>query len=232
MNYFAHGRHFIDNPYFMAGTAVPDWLNVVNRRAKARSKTARTFVDDPDPAVAAVAAGIVQHHFDDAWFHQTRAFAELSLQFSLAIRSLLEADTGFRPSFLGHILVELLLDAALVDEQPGMLDRYYQAIDQVDPVVVTRAVEAIATDSVASLAMLIPRFSTERFLYDYADDERLLFRLNNVMRRVRLPSLPEEITSLFPEARRSVRRRKAELLSADQLPQADQDPTAVGNANE
>ena len=55
MNYFAHGYRFLDNPYFVAGTAVPDWLNVVNRKARVRSKHALPFIDDDDPRLAAVA---------------------------------------------------------------------------------------------------------------------------------------------------------------------------------
>ena len=32
MNYFAHALPFLDRPYFVAGTAVPDWLTVADRR--------------------------------------------------------------------------------------------------------------------------------------------------------------------------------------------------------
>lgn len=215
MNYFAHGRRFVDSPYFLAGTAVPDWLNVVNRRAKARSKKAALFVNDPNSAIASLAAGIVQHHFDDAWFHQTRAFAELNLQFAVSLRDLLGQDSGFRPSFLGHILVELLLDAVLSDQHPEQLDRYYDAIAEVDPYVVMNAVDGMATESVALLAAFIPRFSEARFLYDYADDERLLYRLNNVMNRVKLAQLPATVLDFIPEARQNVRQRKDELLAGE-----------------
>ena len=41
MNYFAHGRQFVNQPYFMAGTSVPDWLPVLNRRVKALPAGAR-----------------------------------------------------------------------------------------------------------------------------------------------------------------------------------------------
>ena len=216
MNYFAHGRHYLDDPYFVAGTAVPDWLSVVNRRVRARSKLAAPYTSDEDPRVASIARGIVQHHFDDYWFHQTRAFAELSLFFTTEIRDRLPPDEGLRPSFLGHILVELLLDATLIEDQPAMLDRYYDVIDSLDPYVVNRAVNRMATQATGMLAFFIPRFSAERFLYDYTSDAKLLFRLNNVMRRVRLPALPETLAEFFPEARRLVRQRSAELLAGEE----------------
>jgi hypothetical protein len=215
MNYFTHGRRYLDEPYFVAGTAVPDWLSVVNRRARARSKLAAPFATDQDPQVAAVARGIMQHHHDDDWFHQTRAFAELSLHFTREIRDRLPKDDGFRPSFLGHILVELLLDATLIEDDPALLDRYYAVMHSLDPYLVNQTVNRMATRETGMLAFFIPRFLEERFLYDYVEDAKLLFRLNNVMRRVRLPMLAETLAEFFPAARRLVRQRSAELLAGE-----------------
>ena len=64
----------------------------------------------------------------------------------------------------------------------------------------------------ARLAEFIQRFSAERFLYDYAEDAKLLTRLNHVMRRVKLPQLPESLSDFFPEARAVVKDRWSELL--------------------
>ncbi len=189
MNYFGHGYRYVDDPYFLAGTAVPDWLSVINRRVRARARLARPCTADADPAVAAVAAGVVRHHEDDAWFHRTRAFAELSLALTVEIRELLAGDPGFRPSFLGHILVEILLDAALIAQDITRLDRYYQALESVDPAAVSRAVHRMTTGPVPTLEEMIPRFCAERFLYDYLDDAKLLSRLNRVMERVKLAAV-------------------------------------------
>lgn len=215
MNYFAHGRRFVQDAYFLAGTAVPDWLNVVDRRVRARSKAARNFLEHADHRESAVAQGVIQHHLDDNWFHQTRAFAELSLQFTLECRQRLQNDEGFRPSFLGHILVELLLDAALIEQDSHLLGSYYAALDRLDPTAVTSAVAQITGRNIDLLTTFISRFSAERFLYDYVDDAKLLTRLNHVMRRVQLPPLPATLSDFFPEARQSVRDRQAELLSGE-----------------
>ena len=214
MNYFAHGRHFVDDPYFLAGTAVPDWLNVVDRRVRIRSRQAELHLEAADPCVARIAAGIVQHCHDDAWFHQSRAFAELSLFFCRRLRERLPADEGFRPHFLGHILVEILLDAALIAETPGHLEAYYAAFDHLEAEQVQRAVNIIAPRPTENLGAFIPLFSQERFLWDYADDGKLLVRLNQVMRRVGLPLLPASLTQFLGEARPLVAERQAELLAA------------------
>jgi hypothetical protein len=213
MNYFAHGMAHLDDPYVVAGTAVPDWLNVVNRRARARPKQTEPLLSDANENVTAIARGIMQHHHDDRWFHQSAAFTELSLQLTVLARDALAGDEGFRPSFMGHILVEILLDSVLIEEKPQQLDRYYAALSSIDPALVATTVERITGQSVSLLAPFIPRFIDERFLPDYLDDEKLLWRLNQVMRRVKLPALPAEFRELFPAARQQVATRKEELLT-------------------
>ncbi len=213
MNYFAHGRDFVDDPYLLAGTAVPDWLSVVDRRCRVRSRFATPLADDADPQVAAVAKGILRHLGDDDWFHAAPAFAELSWELSRLVRDRLPPDESFRPHFLGHILVEMLLDAALIADEPTRLQAYYAALDAVDGAVVQTAVNRIARVPVEHLAAFVALFSRERFLWDYLDDGKLLVRLNQVMRRVKLPALPSDFRELLPHARRLVVERQAELLS-------------------
>jgi len=212
MNYFAHGREFVDNPYFLAGTAIPDWLNVADRRVRVRSRSARPYVDD-DPRLAAIARGVMRHHADDAWFHETQAFVELSLEFTVQIRDLLAPDPGFRPSFLGHILVELLLDASLIVEEPSRLEAYYRAVEEVDAQLVQAAVARMAPRPADRLGRFVALFSEHRFLWDYLDDGKLCFRLNQVLARVKLPPLPDDFCRLLPDARRQVESRREELLT-------------------
>jgi hypothetical protein len=213
VNYLAHGWRFAGDPYFVAGTAAPDWLSVIDRKVRLRSRRAAEFVADADPILAAMARGVMQHHADDAWFHATPAFNELSLAFAVEIRAALPGDEGFRPSFLGHILVELLLDRALAEDDPQRLDDYYAALAALDPAVTEQAIRRLATQPVDRIAALIPRFIAERFLYDYLDDGKLLTRLNHVMRRVNLSQLPLALAELFPSLYRRVRRRMGELLT-------------------
>jgi len=218
MNYFAHALPFLDDPYFVAGTAVPDWLNVVDRKVRVRGKNARGFVEDADQRVAAVARGVVQHHHDDGWFHTTEAFAALSWRFTAAARDVLTPDDGLRPSFLGHILVEILLDSTLIEDDPRRLDEYYRVVGGVDERLVADAVNHMAPRPAARLAEFVELFCRARFLYDYPDDEKLLRRLNQVIERVKLPALPAAFRAILPAARRDVRQAKHELLSPDGRP--------------
>jgi hypothetical protein len=213
MNYLAHSLACLDDPYEVAGAAVPDWLGLTRPRLRCRSRQAAPFAELSDPCVAAVARGVMRHHADDDWFHQTATFCDLSLEFARRVRHTTGDVDGMRPSFLGHILVELLLDATLMAENRWRVDAYYAALNQVDADAVAGAVGTMIGADASALASIIRRFRVMRFLYDYADDGGLVFRLNQVMRRVRLPELPERFTELLPAARAMVTKRRDELLA-------------------
>jgi hypothetical protein len=212
MNYFAHALPFLDDPYFAAGTGVPDWLSVVDRRVRLRVKHVEPFLADPDPILAAVAGGTRQHLADDAKFHASRAFVETTLAMTVLVRDALGGETGLRPGFLAHLLVEVLLDASLVADHPEELDRYHRLLESIDTDAVERAVNRMAPRPTQRLAPMIALFARERILSDYLEDGKLLGRLSQVMRRVGLEPLPEGFGEMLPGARRLVEGRWEGLL--------------------
>ncbi|MGI9456818.1 MAG: hypothetical protein ACR2NU_09660 [Aeoliella sp.] len=217
MNYFAHAHPWLDDaavdPHWLAGLAVPDWLGVAARRTKCRTKHVESAFDDKETRVAELARGVAQHHSDDARFHQSRAFVELSLVFSRMIANHCREQTDLRASFLGHILVELLLDDTLIQRAPERLVRYYDLIAQLDAEWVAGQIESFSGRSVGKLAEFIERFVEIRFLADYTEDRLLVFRLNQVMSRVGLARLPASFPKLLPEFREQVTERADELMN-------------------
>jgi hypothetical protein len=212
MNYFAHAIPFLDDPYFAAGTGVPDWLTVADRECRVRLKHAEPFVDDPDATMAAVARGLIQHIRDDMQFHGTAAFIEVSLELSAKCGRYLDGETGLRPAFLGHLLVEVLLDAGLIAADRARLEAYYRTLEAVDPELIQESVNRIARRPTQRLSAMITGFCRHRILWDYLEDAKLMVRLNQVMRRLGMAQLPEGFVDLLPDARRSVDRRQVELL--------------------
>lgn len=213
MNYFAHGISFLDRPYVLAGTAVPDWLSVADRKVRLRPRRVEPFLDDGDPIRADVAAGVARHHADDDWFHRTPAFYDVSGVMTRRIRAVLGTDDGFRCSFLGHVITELLIDAVLIARHPERLDAYYSVLESLDPAAVQAAVNAMAKRPTQRLATFIELFVREEFLRDYLDEGRLLYRLNQVMRRVRLKPLPEELLDVLCWGREHVAGNLDALLT-------------------
>ena len=212
MNYFAHALPFLDDARLAAATGVPDMLMVVDRRVRLRSKHVLPFVDAPDAATATVARGLLQHFRDDAVFHNTPTFVTLSFELTVMSRDAMGDPLGLGPRFLGHLLVELLLDATLAAENPGRLDTYYRAMESVDGWEIQRAVNQMAPRATERLAAMFLAICRERFLWDYLEDAKLWRRLNQVMRRVGLEALPERFQDILPNARRMVAARRGELL--------------------
>ena len=227
MNYFAHAYTFLADPqkesggdlYLAVATGIPDMLTVVDRSVRLRRRHVDPYCDDPDPIVASTARGVAQHLEDDARFHSTEVFARLSLDFTIAIRDRFEEKSSLRPRFLGHLLLEVLLDATLIARMPERLDRYYAALQSVDARKIERAVNRMATRRTDRLATMIETIPRVRFLSDYAEDDRLWMRMNQVMHRAGLEPLPHApFCSLLPEFRQKVDQAADLLLQGTPVP--------------
>ena len=214
MNYLAHGFRFLDSPLIVAGTAVPDWLCVVDRRVRVRSRRIHEHLETLNADDRAIAEGMLQHLKDDDLFHRSTRFVVLESELSSRFRRIMPDRFDHRPPFLGHIVTELLLDAFIAEQIPTVLDDYYAALSQVSESQIQHAVNTVATRTTDKLAEFVRRFRSMRFLYDYADDARLLTRLNQVMQRVTLPALDDDCLPVLREARQMLRLHGEELLSA------------------
>ena len=210
MNYFAHGIRFLDRPYFLAGTAVPDWLSVADRKVRMRSKRAHPVAESSSTLNSEVAKGVVQHLHDDDWFHGTVAFHETTSVLGRLFQETL--GDGYYTGFLGHIVMEILLDGVLIRNNPGAIDDYYRSMAEVNADLVQETVNDIARVPTERLSMFIGLFLRERFLYDYLEPKRLLVRLNQVMRRVKLSPLPAATLDVLVEGEKLVATRLHELL--------------------
>jgi hypothetical protein len=199
MNYLAHGCRFLDRPWFVAGTAVPDWLSVADRRVRMRPRFVEPRVTGDGTPAAEVAAGVARHLADDDWFHATPAMFEVTARLGGMLRDTIGTD-GFRCGFLGHVLTEMLLDTVLARRVPDLLPRYYAALDEVDPHVVQRAVNAMSPrPDTDRLVPFVDGFRRVRFLEDYLEPARLLYRLEQVVARVGLPPLPGIVERVVAE---------------------------------
>jgi hypothetical protein len=216
MNYFAHGLPHVDRPYFLAGGALPDWLSAVDRKVRLRSKLLQPQLESADPVATELAAGALRHLHDDEWFHSTRGFVEVSAELTKLFRTQLDGGDGFYCGFLGHIATELLIDGCLAERYPAHLDRFYEALEQVDAETVTNHVAAWVGRPPESLAWFIELFRRLEYLRDYSDDGRLLLRLNQVLGRVKLTPLPDAAVDWLAPARVRIRERLPDLLPATQ----------------
>lgn len=213
MNSFAHALPFLErNPYFAIGCALPDWLGAVDRRCRVRKNGASPFLENDDSLKRNLAGGVIQHIEDDRWFHQGERFTELSMEFAVELRELLVDDPGFRPGFLGHIIIELLLDGYLHENNEGKLEQFYSMVASADSAAIQDAVNEMATRSTSKLMDYFPIFLKVRYLFDYVDDELLTMRTNHVLKRVKLNSVSDNFVNWIPSARKRVYESADDLL--------------------
>jgi hypothetical protein len=220
MNFLSHAVPYLDSPLLAVSTGIPDWLRVADRKIRARGRAAKEFLDSDDVELRAVAGGIIRHIEDDRWFHGTEAFVDTNMRLAVELRQWLPGDAGFRPTFVGHILIEMLLDSFWIRDDRRIADRYYGAVDEVRFETIQRCVNTITGKPTSRLPEVIKRFAESRFLYDYLDHDKLLVRLNQVLKRVGLTPLPDELRDWLPDAKKLVESRRRELL----LPPSDHHP--------
>lgn len=213
MNFLTHALPILDQPHVVAGTALPDLLRATDRQLRVRRKMALQAQQASDALQQQIATGILRHIDDDHWFHTTAAFVEVNLQLAVQLRERLPGDRGFRPMFLGHILIEIFLDAVWIEQRPELAARYYQIFASLPADVIQDQASQIMGRSTAPLAATWQRFGESRFLYDYSDRSSLLVRLNQVMRRVGLRELPESLLPWLAAARELVESRFNEFLT-------------------
>ena len=186
-------------------------LSVADRKVRLRERLL-AHADPADDRLAAFADGVRRHLRDDGWFHATPAFAEVTATLGVTLRETFGPGDGFRSGFLGHVGTEMLLDDVLRARLPGVLDRYYDALDAVDPGEIERFVNALHPVGTARLAGVVNGFRDSRFLEDYADPDRLLYRMNQVCERVKLTPLPPAAAAVLADARAMVDDRRFDLL--------------------
>ncbi len=209
MNYLAHGYRYLERPYFVAGTALPDWLRACDRETRFDRNAP---AGDPLPdRHADLLAGIRRHLDDDRWFHQTQAFLDTTEEVTARIRSRSPRHRELRPSVIGHLLTEFVIDAELAARHPSLVDDYYAALAGLDPCALESIVNPWLHRPTQRLAPFIARFVEARHLHTYRDDDGLVRSLGTVLRRSGL-ACPADLASDLPFARSLVRFRLDALL--------------------
>lgn len=206
MNYLAHAHAFLEfqhpqTGWQVAGTSLPDWLRVVDKKARLRPDVLDAVHIDDDVRFEALRDGARRHHDDDLRFHADHAFDVVASDLAARLRAL---DAGLRASTLGHVLVEMLLDATLMAARPGLIERYYDVIDDLDEAHIAAFARRATGRPLEHAEHLIDRFRRSRFLLAYQHDDGLLECLVGVCRRAGLQPPPPSSLTLIATARQEL----------------------------
>lgn len=218
MNSFAHALPYLDDQYQSIGCFIPDILAAADRRCRARKKQAAIWMTVPEQPVAALAHGVVCHHEDDRWFHQSAMFNNLMVKLAVEFREQFERGHSMRPSLIAHIVIEMFLDQSLHLKFPGKLEQLYQHLESADFAVIENSINQFATRPTSKLKPALEFFTRERFLFDYATDEGVHYRMNRVLERVKLKPMPDQAVAWLGAVREEVEANVQPLLHQFGMP--------------
>src|SRR5204862_7715892 len=136
-----------------------------DKRARVKPDALRALHLD-DPRARSLREGALRHHNDDHRFHTSSTFEALTDEAVHALRAL-SPDPRYRASALGHIAVEMLVDACVEERRPGVTARYYDAIAAIDDDVLATLARDWTSRPLPQFPLLAQRFRKARFLFQY-----------------------------------------------------------------
>ncbi len=159
------------------GSALPDLWSVLARRPLPLVVQRRLEVTPGQDAIA-LAKGIRSHLAADAAFHGHPVFRERVAWLAPRIEPVWQ---GLRhASLAAHVLVEMVLDAWIVEREPARLDDYYACFS---PLQNRTAAMLSASDAPMETEVMavLDRFSGTQFLRDYATPEGTVDRFARLL---------------------------------------------------
>jgi acyl carrier protein phosphodiesterase len=191
MNFLAH--FYFDGvdgaPSYNLGLVLPDLMGMVRRGWKLKQSHLQNHVI---PVHKAIASGASAHLQMDDWFHKTDFFIRGR---SLVKATLEEAGVTYppyRPGFLSHVLLELLLDRLIVLHYTSMVSKFYRELAIVSVDWVRSFFESINLTFDDNFPAFFTQFINNQFAFRYAYDTPLLEALNQIAKRVSQPVFKDD----------------------------------------
>lgn len=188
MNLVAH--FYLDrdrvNSYFIVGAATPDLLSIYNSSLRIKSRHLKKMDDDQSGRITPTfLAGLQRHFFADGVFHTSPLFQQQTKRISNMLVSYFPELDIQRKFFVGHILLELMMDKVLIDQNPGILESYYGHFESLQPFKELRKASELALgNELPNYEAYMNKFIRRRYLYDYANFNHLAWILRRILRRV------------------------------------------------
>jgi hypothetical protein len=185
LNYFLH--HILDaipqNHYHNLGLLLPDMAKhfVANFR----------HLHTHNMYHIQLATGCAQHLETDKRFHASSFFEHYSMLINQMLKNGNFSSSFKRKWFVAHVLFELMLDRAMVKTYPHLVDEMYDGLYQIS---ISELQSFITANNCINVEIFIQRFEHFRdvaFIRYYTDNNKLIYSLDRVMQKVRLPMLQE-----------------------------------------
>jgi hypothetical protein len=176
LNFLAH--YFFDktdNIYHNTGLILPDLSRSFCRGHLNLKK------DFDGHELIALKNGSLKHLEMDKIFHQSRFFKDAVRQ----IGSLLDKDAKWpRKWFLNHVLAEIMLDRAIMDNHPHVCPEFYRDLSMTDIKVIETFLMHGGIENYHLFGEKFRKFIEYQFIFHYQHNEKLIIALSRLYLRV------------------------------------------------
>lgn len=182
MNFLSH--YYFDkdtNPYQILGSVLPDLFKNATKVRLHPEKNPSAFM--ANPKVSKIFMGWNNHLAVDKYFHNSTFFFENTARIKIDIKPMLE-ESLFRPSFLAHITLELILDHLLLTQQIVHVDAFYTALQNVEEEVIEEFLTISGVIDSRDFMRFFTSFMKSRYLFKYEQTASISYALNQICMRV------------------------------------------------
>lgn len=194
MNFLSHFRlcgHYQD-PERTVGKILPDLVRMVDRNWRLHKQR----LPDLPGKLHPLAEGINWHIGTDAYFHSSLYFKEKEAVVKAAIERIDLPGNHHYTYFYSHVLLEMVLDRVVMRENPSLLPQFYESLSQVSKATIFAFFQYKQWETYLDRFWhTLQRFIQHAYLYEYIENERLLFALDRVAGRVGLQLFDEPYKS-------------------------------------
>lgn len=209
MNFVAHYYcHHSTDPNFNFGLLFPDFLGIVDRKFKLSH-----FEKQYQGGNQALLLGIAHHKLADSLWHQGTYFVQKTAEMHGLLRFFGLDQPPYRPFFMCHVMLELLIDRHLVRNTPQVAHDMYHALEAVSHDFLGGLFQS--SQRAEAFRQFFSKFVANRYTLSYANNEMFVYALNRLFTRAKQPTLPSLQTDTFVE-------RFDELVVQDYLKPLDE----------
>lgn len=185
MNFLSH--YYFDQqetePYYLLGIALPDLVKNFNRTWNVHPhKHEALWVADRELKI--IQKGWNRHLEVDRLFHDSLYFKEKTGIIRSALQKISYEATGVKPFILAHIGLEILLDILLIRDQKVNIANFYAQLEACSPEVIARFLHKNGVTEAERFIPFYERFNTVRYLFEYKNNESLVYALNRINYRI------------------------------------------------
>lgn len=162
------------------GLLFPDFLGIIDRSVKVHQ-----LLPEIDEKEESFKHGISLHVRADAIWHNSDYFKFKTELIGDVLRDFEFYEKPYRPFFMTHVMLEILLDRMLLLQKPDLATGMYNSLEGLEKQWI---IQLFSNEKLSeNMPKFVSNFTDSRYVYKYSDNAHFIYALNRLFKRVGLP---------------------------------------------